>query len=45
VNGQPGVLARGSDGALLSTMAVDVAGGRVRGIYSMVNPDKLRHLG
>jgi RNA polymerase sigma-70 factor (ECF subfamily) len=26
-------------------MALDVAGGQVQGVRSVVNPDKLRHLG
>jgi RNA polymerase sigma-70 factor (ECF subfamily) len=29
----------------LGILAVDVAGGRVETVYSIVNPDKLRHLG
>jgi RNA polymerase sigma-70 factor (ECF subfamily) len=44
VNGGPGALVRGPDGALLSTMAVHVGDGAVRDVYSVVNPDKLRHL-
>ena len=45
VNGHPGLLTSGPDGGLLSVLAVDVAGGRVETLYSIVNPDKLRHLG
>ena len=29
----------------MSVMALDVAGGEVRAVRSIVNPDKLRHLG
>ena len=45
INGQPGQLAYGPDGRLLSVLALDVAGGRVQALRSIVNPDKLRHLG
>jgi RNA polymerase sigma-70 factor (ECF subfamily) len=45
INGQPGLLTSGPDGRLLGVLAVDVAGGRVGTVYSIVNPDKLRHLG
>jgi RNA polymerase sigma-70 factor, ECF subfamily len=45
VNGHPGVLTSGPDGRLLSVLALDIADGRVQTLYSIVNPDKLRHLG
>ncbi|MDX6701558.1 MAG: hypothetical protein QOF26_1784 [Baekduia sp.] len=45
VNGQPGWVARDAEGAVISVMALDIAGGRVAGIRSVVNPDKLGHLG
>jgi RNA polymerase sigma-70 factor, ECF subfamily len=45
VNGQPGVLAVDADGRLLSILALDIADGRVQAARSIVNPDKLRHLG
>jgi RNA polymerase sigma-70 factor (ECF subfamily) len=45
VNGQPGALMLDADGNLISVMALDIAEGRVQGIRSVVNPDKLRHLG
>ena len=45
INGHPGVLTSGPDGRLLGVLAVDISGGRVRTVYSIVNPDKLRHLG
>lgn len=45
VNGQPGLLTRDADGAVVSAMALDIAGGVVVGVRSVVNPDKLGHLG
>ena len=45
VNGQPGALMLDGDGKLISVMALDIADGRVQSIRSIVNPDKLRHIG
>lgn len=45
VNGQPGAIFRDRDGRVLSTMALDVLDGRIQTIRSVVNPDKLGHLG
>jgi RNA polymerase sigma-70 factor, ECF subfamily len=45
VNGQPGVIFRGPRGGIMSVMAFDVVDGRVATIRSVVNPDKLAHLG
>jgi RNA polymerase sigma-70 factor (ECF subfamily) len=45
VNGQPGVIFRGPHGGVFSVMSFDIAGGRVATIRSVVNPDKLGHLG
>jgi RNA polymerase sigma-70 factor (ECF subfamily) len=45
VNGQPGAVFRDRDGKVLSTMALDVLDGQIQMIRSVVNPDKLRHLG
>jgi RNA polymerase sigma-70 factor (ECF subfamily) len=45
VNGQPGALSFDGEGNIINVMALDIADGRVQGIRSMVNPDKLRHLG
>jgi len=45
VNGQPGALMLDPDGNLISVMALDVAEGQVQGVSSVVNPDKLGHLG
>lgn len=45
INGQPGALMLDPEGALISVMALEIGGGQVRGVSSIVNPDKLRHLG
>lgn len=45
VNGQPGATVLGPDGRLVSVMALEIAEGQVRGVRSIVNPDKLGHLG
>jgi hypothetical protein len=45
VNGQPGALLLDGDDALLGVWSVDIADGRVHTMRSMINPDKLRHLG
>jgi len=45
VNGQPGALTLDPEGNLINVMALDVADGQIQGVRSVVNPDKLRHLG
>ena len=45
VNGQPGVIFRGPHGGVFSVMSFEVVDGRVAMIRSVVNPDKLGHLG
>jgi len=45
VNGQPGAILRDRDGKVAGTMMLDVLGGRIQTIRSVVNPDKLGHLG
>ncbi|HEX8053749.1 MAG TPA: RNA polymerase sigma-70 factor [Thermoleophilaceae bacterium] len=45
VNGQPGALFFDGEGRLFSVMVIDVAEGQIQGVRSIVNPDKLRHLG
>jgi RNA polymerase sigma-70 factor (TIGR02957 family) len=45
VNGQPGAIATDGDGKIINVMSLDIADGRVQGIRSMVNPEKLSHLG
>jgi RNA polymerase sigma-70 factor (ECF subfamily) len=44
VNGQPGVLAFAPDGSPYSVLALDIIGGAVTTIRSIVNPDKLQHI-
>ncbi|WP_205007899.1 sigma-70 family RNA polymerase sigma factor [Sphingosinithalassobacter portus] len=43
INGLPGFVTREGDG-VLQTTALDIDGDRIRAIYIMRNPDKLRHL-
>jgi RNA polymerase sigma-70 factor (ECF subfamily) len=45
VNGQPGAVFLDADGGLAGVMVLDVAEGQIQGVDSIVNPDKLRHLG
>ena len=45
INGQPGALWHDESGALVSAMTLDIADGAVQTIRSVVNPDKLSHLG
>ena len=40
-NGGPGVLVTDAEGEPVTAFQLDVAGGRVRGIYAQRNPDKL----
>lgn len=45
VNGQPGLRALDRDGRIVSVLALHVTGGRIERVHSVVNPDKLAHLG
>jgi RNA polymerase sigma-70 factor (ECF subfamily) len=45
LNGQPGAILRDRDGKVGGTMTLDVLGGRIQTIRSVVNPDKLGHMG
>jgi RNA polymerase sigma-70 factor (ECF subfamily) len=45
VNGRPGATVHTGDGALINVITVDVADGQVDRLWSVINPDKLRHLG
>ncbi len=45
VNGQPGAIFRDRDGKVLNTMALDILDGQIQTIRSVINPDKLRHVG
>ncbi len=45
MNGQPGAILRDRDGRILCAMTLDVLDGQVQAIRSVVNGDKLGHLG
>jgi RNA polymerase sigma-70 factor (TIGR02957 family) len=45
VNGQPGALLLDGDGRLVGVVALDIEAQQVRSVLSVVNPDKLQHLG
>jgi ketosteroid isomerase-like protein len=45
VNGQPGALFLDREGRLIAVMILDIAEGQIQAVRSIVNPDKLRHLG
>jgi RNA polymerase sigma-70 factor (ECF subfamily) len=45
INGQPGALVFAPDGRLTNVFSLDIADGVVQAIRSVINPDKLRHLG
>jgi RNA polymerase sigma-70 factor, ECF subfamily len=45
VNGQPGALVLDSERRIIGVLALEIVDGRVQSISSVVNPDKLRHVG
>ncbi len=45
INGQPGAMFLDPDGNLINIFALNIAGGQVRTVRSVINPEKLRHLG
>ncbi len=45
INGQPGALFYDSSGLLVSVLCLDIADGVVQAVRSVINPDKLQHLG
>jgi RNA polymerase sigma-70 factor (ECF subfamily) len=45
INGQPGALFLDAGGRVMNVFALDIAEGQVQAIRSIINPDKLRHLG
>ncbi|MFD5316971.1 RNA polymerase sigma-70 factor [Streptomyces sp. NPDC127098] len=45
INGQPGAILRDRDGAILHTLTLDVLDGQIQTIRTVINPDKLTHLG
>jgi RNA polymerase sigma-70 factor, ECF subfamily len=44
VNGQPGALFLDADGRLISVLTLEIAGGQVVAVRSVISRDKLRHL-
>jgi len=44
VNGHPGAIVPDRDDKVIGTLTLDILGGQVRTIRSVLNPDKLRHL-
>src|SRR3954470_1465031 len=45
VNGQPGLVTRDPEGRVISVLSFEIADGAMVAIRSVVNPDKLGHLG
>ena len=45
VNGQPGAMFYDPAGRLVSVFVLDIAGGRVQAVRSIISREKLRHLG
>jgi RNA polymerase sigma-70 factor, ECF subfamily len=45
VNGQPGAMFYDASGLLINVWALDIADGQVQAVRSVINPDKLGHLG
>jgi RNA polymerase sigma-70 factor (TIGR02957 family) len=45
VNGQPGAMTFDPEGRLINVLALDIAEGQIQAVRSVVNPDKLHHLG
>jgi RNA polymerase sigma-70 factor, ECF subfamily len=45
VNGQPGAVFLDPEGRLINVMSLDIADGVVQTVRSIINPEKLRHLG
>jgi len=45
VNGMPGALLLDPDGRIVGVWELEIGGGEIRGVNSVVNPDKLAHLG
>jgi RNA polymerase sigma-70 factor (ECF subfamily) len=45
INGQPGAIFRDRDNKVLNTWSLDVLDGRIQTIRSVINPDKLAHVG
>jgi RNA polymerase sigma-70 factor (ECF subfamily) len=44
-NGQPGAMFLDAGGGLINVFVLDIADGQVQAVRSVINPEKLRHLG
>ncbi|MDQ6775198.1 MAG: RNA polymerase sigma-70 factor [Actinomycetota bacterium] len=45
INGSPGALLLDGDGRLLGVWSLEISGDRIQSVRSIVNPDKLAHIG
>ena len=45
INGQPGALVRDRDGSVVAAWVLEIGDGVIRTIRSVINPDKLQHIG
>ena len=45
VNGQPGAIFRDRDGKVVNTWTLDILDGQIQAIRTVINPDKLGHVG
>jgi RNA polymerase sigma-70 factor (TIGR02957 family) len=45
INGQPGLIVLAPDGGVVGALSLEIADDGIVAIHSVVNPDKLRHLG
>ncbi len=45
VNGQPGAVLRNADDLVINVMVLDVRDGQIQVVRSVINPDKLHHIG
>jgi len=45
INGQPGAIFRDRDGKVINTWTLDIRDGQIQTIRTMINPEKLAHLG
>jgi RNA polymerase sigma-70 factor (ECF subfamily) len=45
INGQPGAILRDRERRITNVFVLDIADGAVQAVRSVINPDKLRHLG
>ena len=45
INGQPGAMFLDAEGRLINVFSLDIVDGAVQTVRSVINPDKLRHIG